>query len=167
MNFPKDYPSKPPKCKSIALRSRSVRCQPSSQSSYHAGVFQHAAGTPPGAQTPPLFHPNVYPSGTVCLSILSEDKDWKPGLTGAGRTLSVGHLSGSPSIFLGIIHSSYPCMSFSPRQSSKFCWAFKICWQSPTLLTQPSPTPSYSSGTLFLPRYAISVYDRMLATQLI
>ena len=24
--------------------------------------------------TPPLFHPNVYPSGTVCLSILKEGK---------------------------------------------------------------------------------------------
>lgn len=31
--------------------------------------------------TPPLYHPNVYPSGTVCLSILSEDKDWKPSVT--------------------------------------------------------------------------------------
>jgi ubiquitin-conjugating enzyme E2 I len=30
---------------------------------------------------PPLFHPNVYPSGTVCLSILNEDYDWKPSLT--------------------------------------------------------------------------------------
>ncbi|POM66925.1 SUMO-conjugating enzyme (SCE) [Phytophthora palmivora] len=32
--------------------------------------------------TPPLYHPNVYPSGTVCLSILNEDKDWKPRPTG-------------------------------------------------------------------------------------
>eukprot|EP00993_Chasmostoma_nieuportense_P005622 NODE_6242_length_557_cov_19.902326_g6077_i0.p1 GENE.NODE_6242_length_557_cov_19.902326_g6077_i0~~NODE_6242_length_557_cov_19.902326_g6077_i0.p1 ORF type:complete len:179 (+),score=53.82 NODE_6242_length_557_cov_19.902326_g6077_i0:53-538(+) len=31
--------------------------------------------------TPVLFHPNIYPSGTVCLSILSEDKDWKPSIT--------------------------------------------------------------------------------------
>uniref|UniRef100_A0A8C7HEI5 SUMO-conjugating enzyme UBC9 n=2 Tax=Oncorhynchus TaxID=8016 RepID=A0A8C7HEI5_ONCKI len=30
---------------------------------------------------PPLFHPNVYPSGTVCLSILEEDKDWRPAIT--------------------------------------------------------------------------------------
>ena len=30
---------------------------------------------------PPLFHPNVFPSGTVCLSILNEEKDWKPSLT--------------------------------------------------------------------------------------
>ncbi|CEQ41486.1 SPOSA6832_03224, partial [Sporobolomyces salmonicolor] len=31
--------------------------------------------------TPPLFHPNVYPSGTVCLSILNEEKAWKPAIT--------------------------------------------------------------------------------------
>lgn len=30
---------------------------------------------------PPLFHPNVYPSGTVCLSLLDEDKDWRPAVT--------------------------------------------------------------------------------------
>ena len=31
--------------------------------------------------TPVLFHPNIYPSGTVCLSILNEDEDWRPSLT--------------------------------------------------------------------------------------
>ena len=31
--------------------------------------------------SPPLYHPNVYPSGTVCLSILDESKDWKPSVT--------------------------------------------------------------------------------------
>ncbi|KAI9298347.1 ubiquitin-conjugating enzyme 9 [Neoconidiobolus thromboides FSU 785] len=31
--------------------------------------------------TPPLFHPNVYPSGTVCLSIINEEQDWKPSIT--------------------------------------------------------------------------------------
>lgn len=30
---------------------------------------------------PPLFHPNVYPSGTVCLSILNEDEDWRAAIT--------------------------------------------------------------------------------------
>jgi ubiquitin-conjugating enzyme E2 I len=29
---------------------------------------------------PPLFHPNVYPSGTVCLSILNEEEGWKPAI---------------------------------------------------------------------------------------
>jgi ubiquitin-protein ligase len=28
-----------------------------------------------------FFHPNIYPSGTVCLSILNEDEDWKPSIT--------------------------------------------------------------------------------------
>lgn len=27
-----------------------------------------------------LFHPNVYPSGTVCLSILNDEEDWRPTL---------------------------------------------------------------------------------------
>jgi len=30
---------------------------------------------------PPLYHPNVYPSGTVCLSILNEEEGWKPAIT--------------------------------------------------------------------------------------
>jgi hypothetical protein len=37
--------------------------------------------TPVGKFTPPLFHPNVYPSGTVCLSILDEEKSWKAAIT--------------------------------------------------------------------------------------
>ena len=37
---------------------------------------------PPKCQFKPvLFHPNVYPSGTVCLSILNEEKDWRPSIT--------------------------------------------------------------------------------------
>lgn len=34
-----------------------------------------------GRFTPVIFHPNIYPSGTVCLSILNEDEDWKPSIT--------------------------------------------------------------------------------------
>jgi ubiquitin-conjugating enzyme E2 I len=30
---------------------------------------------------PVLPHPNVYPSGTVCLSILNDEEDWKPYIT--------------------------------------------------------------------------------------
>uniref|UniRef100_A0A0A9WHW0 SUMO-conjugating enzyme ubc9 n=1 Tax=Lygus hesperus TaxID=30085 RepID=A0A0A9WHW0_LYGHE len=47
MEFPDEYPNKPPKCQFNPL----------------------------------IFHPNVYPSGTVCLSILNEEKDWRPILT--------------------------------------------------------------------------------------
>ena len=37
---------------------------------------------PPKCQfAPVLFHPNIYPSGTVCLSTLNEEKDWRPSFT--------------------------------------------------------------------------------------
>ncbi|KAK9946476.1 hypothetical protein M0R45_011941 [Rubus argutus] len=37
---------------------------------------------PPKCKFPQgFFHPNVYPSGTVCLSILNEDKGWRPAIT--------------------------------------------------------------------------------------
>jgi ubiquitin-conjugating enzyme E2 I len=59
-----EYPSKPPKCK------------------FHM-YFPFTLDTHgiSGKFTPPLFHPNVYPSGTVCLSILDEEKSWKPAIT--------------------------------------------------------------------------------------
>jgi ubiquitin-conjugating enzyme E2 I len=63
--FPEDYPAAPPKCES---------CDP---------VRRPRAETirRPGQFTPPLFHPNVFPSGTVCLSILNPDKGWEPVLS--------------------------------------------------------------------------------------
>merc|ERR1712130_307960 len=46
--------------------------------------------------TPPLFHPNVFPSGTVCLSILDEDKSWKPAITIKQILLGVQDLLNDP-----------------------------------------------------------------------
>jgi len=51
--FTEDYPNKPPVCK-----------------------FKMVGNT-----NKPLFHPNVYPSGKICLSLLDADKAWKPSLT--------------------------------------------------------------------------------------
>lgn len=37
---------------------------------------------PPKCQfDPPLPHPNIYPSGSVCLSIINEKLDWKVNIT--------------------------------------------------------------------------------------
>ena len=44
-------------------------------------VFLHFVFNFEGKFEPPLFHPNVYPSGTVCLSLLDEEKDWRPAVT--------------------------------------------------------------------------------------
>jgi len=45
---------------------------------------------------PVLFHPNVYPSGTVCLSILNAEKDWRPGITVKQILLGVQELLNDP-----------------------------------------------------------------------
>lgn len=45
---------------------------------------------------PPLFHPNVYPSGTVCLSILNEDEGWKPAITIKDILLGIQSLLDEP-----------------------------------------------------------------------
>ena len=55
MTFTEDYPSKPPECKFKLV------------------------STPGGNKA--LFHPNVYPSGKICLSLLDPEKGWRPSLT--------------------------------------------------------------------------------------
>lgn len=45
---------------------------------------------------PVIFHPNIYPSGTVCLSILNEDKDWRPAITIKDILLGIQDLLDSP-----------------------------------------------------------------------
>eukprot|EP00826_Nyctotherus_ovalis_P041648 TRINITY_DN4232_c0_g1_i18.p1 TRINITY_DN4232_c0_g1~~TRINITY_DN4232_c0_g1_i18.p1 ORF type:complete len:179 (+),score=50.38 TRINITY_DN4232_c0_g1_i18:113-649(+) len=46
--------------------------------------------------SPVLFHPNIYPSGTVCLSILSEDEGWKPSLSLKEILLGIQYLLDHP-----------------------------------------------------------------------
>mmetsp|Transcript_3668 Transcript_3668/g.7023 ORF Transcript_3668/g.7023 Transcript_3668/m.7023 type:complete len:160 (+) Transcript_3668:156-635(+) len=46
--------------------------------------------------SPPLFHPNVYPSGTVCLSILDADKGWRPSITIKQILLGIQDLLNEP-----------------------------------------------------------------------
>ncbi|KAJ3021966.1 E2 SUMO-conjugating protein ubc9 [Thoreauomyces humboldtii] len=54
---------------------------------------------PPKIQFPPkFFHPNIYPSGTVCLSILDEEKDWKPSITIKQILLGIQDLLDDPNL---------------------------------------------------------------------
>lgn len=52
--------------------------------------------TQTGKFVPPLFHPNVYPSGTICLSILNEDEAWKPAITIKQIALGIQDLLDDP-----------------------------------------------------------------------
>lgn len=64
-----EYPTKPPKCTSL------LPCF------FLVSMLSFAYNCFIGKFVPPLFHPNVYPSGTVCLSILNEEEGWKPAIT--------------------------------------------------------------------------------------
>lgn len=45
-----------------------------------------------------FWHPNVYPSGTVCLSILNEEEDWRPALTLKQILLGIQELMDTPNL---------------------------------------------------------------------
>lgn len=52
---------------------------------------------PPKCKLPAgFFHPNIYPSGTVCLSILNEEEDWKPAITIKQVLLGIQELLPNP-----------------------------------------------------------------------
>lgn len=57
---------------------------------------EYPAKPPKCRFSPVLFHPNVYPSGTVCLSILNEDEDWKPSITIKQILLGIQDLLDNP-----------------------------------------------------------------------
>ncbi|POW13569.1 hypothetical protein PSHT_07738, partial [Puccinia striiformis] len=60
------------------------------------GLYKLQVTFPDGKFTPPIFHPNVFPSGTVCLSILNEEKSWKPAITLKQIVLGIQDLMNDP-----------------------------------------------------------------------
>lgn len=91
-----------------------------------------------GKFEPPIFHPNVYPSGTVCLSILEEDKDWRPAITikqvwtqfPSWKTCKLFKIR-SISIRVGtfIFTRTFDC-------DFRSFWVSRSCWMSQTFKTQ-------------------------------
>lgn len=52
---------------------------------------------PPKIKFPANFyHPNVYPSGTICLSILNEEQDWRPAINIKQILLGIQELLDTP-----------------------------------------------------------------------
>jgi ubiquitin-conjugating enzyme E2 I len=81
VQFPDEYPTKPPKCMLTTSTNLIISCL----TFISSGKF-----------VPPLFHPNVYPSGTVCLSILNEEEGWKPAITIKEILLGIQSLLNEP-----------------------------------------------------------------------
>ena len=46
-----------------------------------------------------MFHPNVYPSGHVCLSILDEKRGWKPFITLKTILIGIQMLLDEPNVY--------------------------------------------------------------------
>lgn len=67
--------------------------------------------TPPKVKfvAPNFFHPNVYPSGTVCLSLLDEDKDWRSAITIKQILIGIQDLLNDPNINSPAQAEAYNC----------------------------------------------------------
>ncbi|KAJ6335222.1 hypothetical protein OIU78_011956 [Salix suchowensis] len=71
------------------LITQSLHPQSKNKTDWEGGFFplnlhfsEDYPSKPPKCKFPQgFFHPNVYPSGTVCLSILNEDYGWRPAIT--------------------------------------------------------------------------------------
>ena len=80
----------------------------------HISTKDYPSKPPKCKFTPPLFHPNVYPSGTICLSILNEEEGWRPAITVKQMLLGIQDLLDSPNVH-------------SPAQSE----AYNLCVKNP------------------------------------
>ena len=77
MRFSEDYPTRPPKCQfDPPLFHPNVYAIVCDYECCHLRSHHHDT-----AHRCPPATPLSYPSGTVCLSILDADKDWKPSIT--------------------------------------------------------------------------------------
>lgn len=67
----------------------------------HARFPKDFPSNPPAAYfDPPIFHPNVYDDGRICLSIIngpeSEDSAWRPGLSVKSILVGIQELLDNP-----------------------------------------------------------------------
>ena len=85
LEFPEEYPDKPPKCK------------------FPAG----------------FFHPNIYPSGSVCLSLVDESKDWKPAITVKQILLGIQDLLDNPNPKSPAQEDAYRCFVKNKKNYEK------------------------------------------------
>ncbi len=65
---------------------------------------------------PPLFHPNIFPSGAVCLSILNEEKDWVPTLTIVQVLLGIQDLLDNPNLLDPAQRDAYMLCKEDPKK---------------------------------------------------
>lgn len=111
-NWRKDHPfgfsAKPVKDEDggLNLRLWQVRIPGKKGTIWEGGVYPVMLEFPAEYPTRPpkcrfdkgFYHPNVYPSGTVCLSLLNEAEDWRPAITVRQIVLGIQALLDEPNI---------------------------------------------------------------------
>ncbi|KAK2681305.1 hypothetical protein RAB80_003098 [Fusarium oxysporum f. sp. vasinfectum] len=100
-DHPFGFYAKPQRTKEGVLDVKNWECGiPGKENTiWSGGLFKLTIAFPDAPQAnlfPPLFHPNVYPSGTVCLSILNEEEAWKPAITVKQILLGIQDLLNDP-----------------------------------------------------------------------
>lgn len=59
---------------------------------------------------PPLFHPNIYPSGTICSNILNAELDWNKSIKIDEIVSGIKDLLAHPNLNSPANESAYLCM---------------------------------------------------------
>ena len=68
---------------------------------------------------PPLFHPNVYPCGKVCLDILDEAKAWRAATTLKTMLSGIQDLLDNPNVNDPAQQTAYKLYKTNPAQYRK------------------------------------------------
>lgn len=74
-----------------------------------------------------IFHPNVYPSGTVCLSMLNAEKEWRGGLTVVKILSVINKLLDKPNSNSPAEREAFLCFQKSPDHRD---WVARVAEQS-------------------------------------
>lgn len=82
---------------------------------------------PPKVRFPSNFyHPNVYPSGTICLSILNEEQDWRPAISIKQLLMGIQELLDTPNPNSPAQEPAWRAFQKSPEEYEKRVKAQKL-----------------------------------------
>ncbi|KAJ3517407.1 hypothetical protein NLJ89_g524 [Agrocybe chaxingu] len=116
--------------------------------------------------TPPLFHPNVYPSGTVCLSILDEEKSWKPAITIKQILLGIQDLLDNPNVNDPAQSDAYTMfkndkVAYELPPSIRYLWQGLRMAGTPAVLNIHTPTSSFAIVHSFTQETLLDLYNKL------
>lgn len=111
-NWRKDHPfgfsARPAKNPDATLNLMLWECEiPGKEGSiWEGGVYKvtmkfsldYPAQGPQCKFDPPIFHPNVFQSGEICLSLLDESQDWRPAISIKQILLGIQDLLDEPNV---------------------------------------------------------------------